>query len=456
MAAIGSPAPATRRSPSAGSSGRHRVVVVGSGFAGLFATRRLAGAPVEITLLDRTTHHLFQPLLYQVATGILSEGEVAPATREVLRRQGNARVVLGDVVDVDLEQRLVTARAPGQELQFPYDTLIVATGSSQSYFGHDEFAAHAPGLKTVDDALEVRARIFGAFEMAEIESDPERRAAWLTFAIVGAGPTGVEMAGQVAELSRQSLRSNFRRIDPADARILLVDGAPRILPSFDERLSEKAAGKLGSMGVEIRTGSMVVGVDADCVEVRGPDGGHERVPAMTKVWSAGVQASHLGAQLAERSGARLTRSGKVCVLPDCTLPGHPEVFVVGDLMELDSLPGLAEVAIQSGLHAASEIRRRLGGETAPRRLRYVDLGSLAAISRFYAIGERGRVRLWGPAGWLVWLVVHLTFLTGFKNRAAALFHWIISFFGRSRAERAITLQQVLARQALQARATGAR
>jgi NADH dehydrogenase len=407
-----------------------------------------------VTVIDRTTHHVFQPLLYQVATGILSEGEIAPATRDVLRRQRNARVVLGEVVDVDLAGRTVTSHVLDREAVTPYDSLIVATGSAQSYFGHDEFGVHAPGLKTIDDALEVRGRIFGAFEMAEIEPDPERRAAWMTFALIGAGPTGVEMAGQIAELSRQSLVGNYREIDPGQARILLLDGAPRILPAFDERLSARAADHLRSMGVEIQTGSMVVGVDAEGIDVQSGDGQRRRVATMTKVWSAGVQASPLGGLLAERSGAQLTRHGQVQVLPDCTLPGHPEVFVVGDLMALDSLPGLAEVAMQSGLHAASEIRRRLTGDTTARRFRYVDLGSLAAISRYYAVAERGRVHVWGLAGWIVWLVVHLTFLTGFKNRAGALFHWAITFFGRSRAERTITLQQVLARRALEASTGG--
>jgi NADH dehydrogenase len=439
------PAPAASVDP-------HRVVVVGSGFGGLFATRRLSGAPVEVTLVDRTTHHLFQPLLYQVATGILSQGDIAPAIRDVLRRQRNVRVMFGEVVDIDLAARTVTSRALGHDAVIPYDSLIVATGSAQSYFGHDEFGVHAPGLKTVDDALEVRGRIFGAFEMAEIEPDSERRQAWLTFALIGAGPTGVEMAGQIAELAHESLRGRYRNIDPGRARILLLDGAPRILPAFNERLSARAADHLRALGVEIETGAMVVGVDAEGLDVQGTDGQRRHVATMTKVWSAGVRASPLGKLLAERSGAELTRNGQVRVLPDCTLPNHPQVFVVGDLMALNSLPGLAEVAVQSGLHAASEIRRRLGGDSTPRNFRYIDLGTLAAISRYYAVGQRGRVYVWGFAGWLVWLVVHLVFLTGFKNRASALFSWILSFFGRSRYERTITLQQVLARRALEAAA----
>jgi NADH:ubiquinone reductase (H+-translocating) len=306
-------------------------------------------------------------------------------------------------------------------------------------------------MKTIDDALEVRGRIFGAFELAELEDDPVRRSACLTFVVVGAGPTGVEMAGQIAELSRYSLRSNFRRIDTADARIVVVDGGPGILPSFDARLSAKAAAKLRRMGVEIRTGTVVTGIDAAGVQLKTSDG-VERLPAITKIWSAGVQASPLGGMVAAQADVEVTRSGQVPVAPDCTLPGEPDVFVVGDLMALDGLPGLAEVAMQSGRHAAGEIVRRLDGDTRPRPFRYRDLGTLAAVSRYYAVGQRGRVRISGFTGWLFWLVVHLTFLTGFKNRVSALFHWIISFFGRSRPERTITAQQIFAREALVASA----
>ena len=426
---------------------RHRVVIVGGGFAGLAAVKALRRAPVDVTIVDRQTHHLFQPLLYQVATGVLSQGSVAPPLRDVLRRQRNAEVVLAEVGDIDLERRTVRCSLLDATWDLPYDSLIVAAGAAQSYFGRDEFAVHAPGMKTIDDALEVRGRIFGAFELAELEADPERRAAWLTFVVVGGGPTGVEMAGQIAELSRHSLRSNFRRIDTADARIVLLDGAPRILPSFDERLARRAAEKLASMGVEIRTGTRVTGLDAAGVELQTADG-VDRLDAMTKIWSAGVQASPLGSSLAAESDAATTPTGRVPVEADCTLPGHPEVFVVGDLMALGNLPGLAEVAIQSGRHAAGEIRRRLDGDANPRPFRYRDLGSLAAVSRFYAIGERRGVRVSGVVGWLFWLVVHLAFLTGFKNRVSALFDWIISFFGRSRPERTITAQQVFARQAL--------
>ena len=432
---------------------RHRVVIVGGGFGGLAAAKALRRTPVDVTLVDRQTHHLFQPLLYQVATGVLSQGNVAPPLRDILRHQANAEVALAEVGGIDLDRHTVSCRVLDRTRELAYDSLIVAAGSAQSYFGRDELATYAPGMKTIDDALEVRGRIFGAFEAAELEDDPARRAAWLTFVVVGAGPTGVEMAGQIAELSRYSLRSNFRRIDTAAARIVLLDAAPRILTSFDERLARRAAAKLERMGVEIRTGARVTGMDAAGVELR-TGWRIEPLAARTKIWSAGVQASPLGSMLAAQAGAEPTRSGQVPVRADCTLPGHPEVFVVGDLMALDGLPGLAEVAMQSGRHAAAEIRRRLDGDGAPRPFRYRDLGSLAAVSRYYAIGERGRTRVWGFAGWLFWLVVHLTFLTGFKNRVSALFHWMISFFGRSRPERTITAQQIFARRALTASARG--
>jgi NADH dehydrogenase len=426
---------------------RHRVVIIGGGFGGLAAAKALRRAPVDVTLVDRQAHHLFQPLLYQVATGVLSQGNVAPPLRDILRHQRNAEVVLAEVDGVDLERRIVRCRLLDRVWEIAYDSLIVAAGSAQSYFGHDEFALHAPGMKTIDDALEVRGRIFGAFELAELEEDAAHRDAWMTFVVVGAGPTGVEMAGQIAELSRYSLRSNFRRIDTATARIVLVDASPRILPSFDEHLARRAAAKLEQMGVEIRTSTLVTSMDDAGVGLT-TSAGVEQLPAITKIWSAGVQASPLGALLAAQAGVDPTRSGQVPVEPDCTLPAHPEVFVAGDLMALDGLPGLAEVAIQSGRHAAAQIRRRLDGDAQPHPFRYRDLGSLAAVSRYYAIGERRGARVWGFAGWLVWLVVHLTFLTGFKNRVSAFFHWTISFFGRSRPERTITAQQVFARQAL--------
>jgi NADH:quinone reductase (non-electrogenic) len=421
------------------------VVIVGAGFGGLFAARALRRAPVDLTVVDRTNHHLFQPLLYQVATGVLSEGDVAPPTRDVLRKQRNAGVLLGEVRDIDLTAREMTIETAGERKRIPYDSLIVAAGAGQSYFGHDEFAAHAPGMKTIDDALEVHGRIFGAFEMAELENDAKRRATWLIFVVVGAGPTGVELAGQIAELSRRVLKGNFRSIDPASARIIVLDAGDAVLSSFPERLQRRARRDLERLGVEVRLGTMVAGVDADGLDVSLKDGSSARIEAKTKIWAAGVQSSPLGAILAEQSDAKVDRAGRVSVRPDCTLPGHPEVFVVGDMMGLDRLPGLSEVAMQSGVHASRTIARRLSGDTDERPFRYRDLGTMATIARFRALADFGRLRFTGLVGWLLWAFVHLAFLTGFKNRVAALASWTVALLGRGRRQRTITERQVFAR-----------
>ena len=431
--------------------GVHRVVIIGSGFGGLFATRALRRANVQVTMIAATPHHLFQPLLYQVATGILSQGEVAPATREVLAHQRNVRVLLGEVVDIDPDSRKVTARAPGRGDLFhvEYDSLIVATGAAQSYFGNDQFAEFAPGLKSIDDALEQRGRIFGAFELAELEPDPQAQRRRLTFVVIGAGPTGVEMAGQIAELAHRALVGEFRRIDTRNSRIVLVDGAPIVLPTFGEPLSSKAAARLRELGVEIRLNTMVVGLDQGGIELKTQDGAHERIEALTKVWAAGVAASPLGRKLAERAGAQVDRAGRVKVNPDCTLPGYPNVFVVGDLMALDDLPGVAQVAIQSGRFAARQITQRLAGKPTGEAFHYHDKGSMATVSRFNAVASIGRLRLSGFTAWLLWLVVHLMYLIGFKNRVSTVMHWAISFVGRGRSERAVTPQQVFGRVALE-------
>ena len=417
----------------------HRVVIVGCGFAGLSAAKALRRAPVEVVVVDRTNHHLFQALLYQVATGVLSEGDIAPPIRDVLRRQRNTRVVLGDVVDVDVRERQLTIETLGRTTTLSYDSLIVATGASQSYFGHPEYALHAPGMKTIDDALELRGRIFGAFEMAELEPDDAARRPWLTFAIVGAGPTGVELAGQIAELSRRALAANFRLIDPAKARIIVLDAVDTVLPSYPERLRRRAHRDLEQLGVELRLGTRVVGVDATGLDVEGG-----RIPARTKIWAAGVEGSALGKLVADRAHATVDRTGRVEVQADCSLPGHPELFVVGDLMALDGLPGLAEVAMQSGRHAARMIISRLDGR-ATRPLRYRDLGTMATIARFRAVAAIGPLRITGAPAWLLWLLVHLVFITGFKNRLAAVADWGAAFLGRGRRQRTITKQQVLAR-----------
>ena len=430
---------------------RHHVVIVGGGFGGLFAAKALRRRDVDVTVIDRTNHHLFQPLLYQVATGLLSEGDIAPPIRDVLRHQQNARVVLGEVVDVELDARRVIVDTVGERSHLTYDSLIVATGASQSYFGRPEFAQDAPGMKTIDHALELRGRIFGAFEMAERETDPVARRRWLTFVVVGAGPTGVEIAGQLAELSQRSLRRNFRRIDPAMARVVLVDAAPTILPTFPEDLRERAARDLQDMDVEIHLGTMVTGVDERGINTNSAKWSVRRIDAATKIWAAGVQGSPLGRLLARAPGVELDRAGRVKVEPDCTLPGHAEVFVIGDLMSLDGLPGVAQVAIQSGRHAAETIVRRLAGDPTRRSFRYRDLGTMATISCLRAIAVVGRLRVAGHTAWLLWLVVHLMTLTGFKNRLSVLFNWTVAFLGRGRTERVITAQQVFGRHALEGR-----
>ena len=428
---------------------RHRVVVIGSGFGGLFGTQALKRADVDVTLIAKTTHHLFQPLLYQVATGILSEGEIAPATREVLARQKNAQVLLGTVTSIDLEARTVTSRVLDRETVTPYDTLLVAAGAGQSYFGNDQFAQYAPGMKSIDDALELRGRIFGAFEWAELASTPKEIDRLMTFVVVGAGPTGVEMAGQIAELSRRTLPRDFRNIDTRKARIILLDAAPTVLGAFGDRLGAKATDKLKDLGVEVQLGAMVVGVDATGIDVRDSDGSVRRIESVCKVWAAGVQASALGAQLAEQSGAPIDRAGRVEVNDDLTLPGHPEVFVVGDMASLKGYPGVAQVAIQGARYAADQIRRRLAGKPAKGPFEYHDKGSMATISRFSAVASIGNLRFTGFVAWLLWLAVHLVYIIGFKHRLTTLLHWTVSFLGRGRSERTVTEQQVFARPAIE-------
>ena len=415
---------------------RHHVVIIGCGFGGLFASRALKRAPVRVTLVDRTNHHLFQPLLYQVATGILSEGQIAPAIRDVLRNYPSFRVVLAEVERIDVEAREVHADEFGTPLTIGYDSLIVAGGATTSYFGHDQFRAAASGMKSLDDALALRGQIFGAFELAEAELDEQERRRLMTFVVVGGGPTGVEMAGQLKELSRRALRRNYRRINPHETRVVLVEGTDRLVSSMGPRLSRLTARELTGMGVEIHLGAMVTDLDDRGVEITKKDGGTERVPAATKVWAAGTRASGLGAHLAEAAGVETDTVGRIPVSPDCSVPGHPEIFVVGDLMALDDLPGVAEVAMQSGAHAARTIVRRLEGKPA-RPFRYRDLGTLAVISRFRAVAKIGPLRVGGFIGWLLWLVVHVTFLTGFKNRFGALARWAVSFIGRGRYERAL-------------------
>ena len=414
---------------------RHRVVIIGGGFGGLPAARWLARKNVDVTVVDRRNHHLFQPLLYQVATGMIPPGQISPAIRHVLRKHKNVRVELAEVTGFDLDRRIVHASIVGVEpLEIPYDSLIVAAGVSQSYFGHDEFSLYAPGMKTLDDAHELRRRIFGAFEMAELVTDPVEKERWLTVAIVGAGPTGVELAGQVRDLACRSLRGEFRTFDPSSVRVILLDGGKAPLATFGDELSAKVDKELKHLGVELRMGARVIGIDGSGVDVADGEGNTTRLPTYTTVWAAGVEASPLATELAKATGAEVDRAGRIAVLPDCTVPGHPEVFVVGDMMALNNLPGVAEVAMQGGLHAANTIMRAQKGQPA-NPFKYRDVGSAAAVGRFRAVVNFHGLRLSGFPGWVVWALVHLTFLTGFGNRLTTLFKWTRSFIGKGRPER---------------------
>src|SRR5215208_6844376 len=425
----------------------HHVVIVGGGFGGLQAARGLRRADVELTLIDRRNYHLFQPLSYQVATGGLSPGEVAYPLRAVFKRNRNVRVLLAEVARFDLERRQVVLRSvaglPAPE-PVPYDTLIVAGGSHYSYFGHDEWSAHAAEVKSLDSALTVRSRILAAFEAAELERDSERRAEWLTFAVVGAGPTGVEMAGQIAELARDTLRGDFRSADPGSGRILLIELADRVLTGFPPSLSAKAERSLRRLGVTPVLGATVVDIDESGVTVEQADGATRSIAARTVVWAAGVTASGLASELAELTGAEQDRAGRVTVEPDLTLPGHPEVFALGDMVRIRgrdgspvTLPGLAPVAMQEGRYAAKAVRARLQGRTAPP-FRYHDKGNLATIGRAAAVADIKGIKLSGFLAWVTWLVVHLFYLVGFQNRLLVLIRWSISFATRGRGARLIT------------------
>jgi len=414
---------------------RPRVVVVGAGFGGLEAALALEGAPVDVTVIDRHNFHLFQPLLYQVATGGLSPGDIASPIRWVLRRNPRARVLMGEVEDFDAASRSVRL-ADGETV--PYDILVLAAGAANHWFGNDGWARFAPGLKTVDDALEIRRRVFRTFERAEREPCADR-AARLTFVVAGAGPTGVELAGALAELAHATLPGDFRAIDPRQARILLVEGADRVLSGYPEDLSEKARASLERLGVEVRLGTLVRGVDADGVELE-REGRRERVPAKTVLWAAGVRASRLGERLARAAGAAPERDGRLRVGPDCALPGHPEIFVIGDLacFEQDGapLPGVAPVAMQQGRHVGRTVAARLAGR-APAPFRYEDRGNLATIGRSAAVADFGRLRFSGFPAWVLWSVVHIMFLIEFENRVLVMIQWAWSYFTRNRGARLI-------------------
>jgi len=436
--------------PAAGT--RHRVVIVGSGFGGLTAAKALKRADADVTLISKTTNHLFQPLLYQVATGILSEGEIAPTTRLILRKQKNVRVLLGDVEAIDLKTQTVTSRLMNMHTVTPFDSLLVAAGAQQSYFGNDQFATWAPGMKTIDDALELRGRILGAFEAAEVTTDPAERERRLTFVVVGAGPTGVEVAGQIVELAERTLAGAFRTIKPSDCRVILLDAAPAVLPPMGKKLGLKAQRRLEKMDVEIQLNAMVTNVDYQGITIKDSEGVERRIECACKVWAAGVQASPLGKLIAEQSdGTEIDRAGRVLVEPDLTVKGHPNVFVVGDLMAVPGVPGMAQGAIQGATYATKCIKRSLKGHDDPAHrapFNYFDKGSMATISRYSAVAQVGKLEFGGFIAWLAWLVLHLYYLVGHRNRIAAMFAWGISFLGRGRGQMAITSQMIYARLAM--------
>jgi NADH:ubiquinone reductase (H+-translocating) len=425
-----------------GRRGPRRVVIVGGGFGGLFAARAL-GRAVSVTLVDRAHHHLFQPLLYQCATGILSEGQIAAPLRSVLKKHKNVQSVMAEATSIDADgRRLIAVRPGGGRIEFGYDDLIVAAGMRQSYFGHDEFATFAPGMKSISDVLTIRRRVFGAFEMAETSDDPAERRRWLTFALVGAGPTGVELAGQIRELATKTLRAEYRSAKPEEARVLLFDGGGAPLATFGEKLSGKAEKALRKLGVEMHMGSIVTDVDVTGLAVRDRDGATTRYEAGTVLWTAGVEAPAFAKELADATGAERDRAGRILVQPDLTIRGHPEISVIGDLMSLNKLPGVAEVAMQSGLYAGHRIRREAAGRDSAKPFRYHDLGSAAYIARGNAVMSAGPLQISGFAGWVGWLFIHIAFLTGYRNRFGAILTWWLAFTRDRRRERAFTTREV--------------
>ncbi len=434
---------------------RHRVVIIGSGFGGLNAAKALRRADVDVTLVAKTTSHLFQPLLYQLATGILSTGDIAPTTRLILKKNTNCKVLLGDVEEVDLKARTVTSRLMAMETVLHYDSLIVAAGAQQNYFGNDHFAMFAPGMKTIDDALELRGRIMGAFEAAEVTTDPAERQRRLTFVVVGGGPTGVELAGQIAELAHRTLPGAFRTIDPEECKVMLLDGSPFVLSPMGENLGRKAQRRLEQMGVEVHGNSVVTDVDYMGITVKDKESGEDRrVNCACKVWAAGVQASPLGEIIAAQAdGTEVDRSGRVVVEPDLTVKGHPEVFVIGDMAAVPGVPGVAQGAIQGAKYATKQIKRMVSGADDPATrvpFKYFDKGSMATISRHHAVAKVGKLEFGGYLAWLSWLFLHLVYLVGFKNRISTLLSWTITFTSNSRGQLATTSQWVYARLALDA------
>ena len=421
-------------------AGTRQVVIVGGGFAGLFAAREVSRGPVQVTLLDRGEHHVFQPLLYQCATGILSEGKIAMPLRQLLGKHANVEFTVAEVTGVDPGRRVVTAKRPlGEEIELSYDYLILAAGVRQSYFGHDEYAPVAPGMKTIEDALKIRRRVFGAFELAESADDPAERAHWLTFALVGAGPTGVELAGQIREVATKTLRREYRRINPEDARVLLFDGGKAPLTMFGPKLSALAASHLEKLGVELHMETRVTHVDPNGLRAEDRDGTVTEYPAGVVLWTAGVAAPPLATAVAEATGTEQDRAGRLMCGPDLSLPGHPDILVAGDVMSLDKLPGVAEVAMQTGLYAGRRVSRLAQGQTYDKPFRYHDLGSAAYISRGKAVVSVSKLHFGGFPGWLAWLFIHIGFLTGYRNRVGAVIGWWYAFTRDLRRERSYTI-----------------
>ncbi|GAA3705208.1 NAD(P)/FAD-dependent oxidoreductase [Gordonia hankookensis] len=422
-------------------TGRTHVVIIGAGFGGLHAARRLKKADVEVTVVDRGTSHLFQPLLYQCATGLLSQGAISSPIRHLLRRQRNAKVVLGEAKNVDVAARTVAVERPdGSTMTIPYDHLVVAAGMRTAYHGCDDFAEFAPGMKTLDDALAIRRKIIGAFELAESLPDATQRRPWLTFAVAGGGPTGVELAGQIRELATLALENEFRSIDPGEARVLLLHGGDRVLPSFSPALSRRAQKTLDDLGVETHLGVHVTGVTADQVETTTKSEPHEitHYEAKTALWTTGVEAVPFAAALARALGVEQDHGGRVPVEADLSVRGHPEVWVVGDMSSRDELPGVAEVAMQGGRHVGAVIAHLAGGGTDRAAFRYHDLGSAAYIARRHAVVQAGKLQLSGYLGWLAWGVIHIAFLAGMRNRMGTVMNWSATLLTDSRRERAIT------------------
>jgi NADH:ubiquinone reductase (H+-translocating) len=420
----------------------HRVVVVGGGFGGLNVVRALAHAEVEVTVVDRTNHHLFQPLLYQVAAGILPPGLIAPALRGVIKKQANARALLAEVTDFDLDRRVVAAFGPdGRPLTLPYDTLVVAAGATHSYFGRDEFARHAPGMKTVENARHLRDQILLAFEMAELATDPAERAEWLTFVVIGAGPTGVELVGQVAELAHKVLPRDYRTVNTREAKILLLEGAGAVLGPFPEKLRAYSQRKLEEMGVEVRLNTLAIDMDGESITVKGP-AGQETIRTRTRIWAAGVAASPLAKLLAAKAGLEVDRPGRIPVQPDCTLAGHPEVFAVGDMVSLNNLPGVAQPAMQEGKYVGKLIKARLAGDEKVEPFKYFDKGNMATIGHRSAIADAFGMKFTGILGYTMWGFIHVLYLIGWGNRLGTIYTWARALtFSRSRGHRLITFDE---------------